>query len=82
LIVVPEEIRLSRWDRLIVRWWLLRGGLYHWVERRQMWVAWHVPKWLMRWVVIRAFAKATTGDYGDTEPDKVTFRMLFERNGL
>ena len=51
-------------------------------ERLQLRLAWALPKWLLKWAVVRAYAVATTGAYGDTPPDTVTYRMLCERNGF
>jgi hypothetical protein len=51
-------------------------------ERWQMAVAWSLPTWIVKWTVVRAFANATTGKYGDTEPDTVNYSMLCERNAF
>lgn len=35
-------------------------------ENIQMWFAWHLPKWLVKWAAIRLMAHATTGQYSST----------------
>ena len=32
----------------------------------QMWIVWHLPKWIISWAGIRLVAHATTGEYSDT----------------
>ena len=50
----------------------LRYLIYRYNEKAQMFIAWHLPKWLVRWTVVRAFAKATTYA-GDRHPDEIGY---------
>jgi hypothetical protein len=36
-------------------------------EKMQMWVAWKLPRWLVRWAAVRLIAHATQGKYGNQE---------------
>ena len=35
-------------------------------EKIQMWVAWKLPRWLVRWASVRMIANATQGEYSST----------------
>jgi len=41
-------------------------------------IAWLLPKKIMYWAVIRAFAKATTGKNSDKAPDQVGFSAVID----
>lgn len=43
-------------------WWKyqVRPALHARVEACQMWVAWHLPNWLVRWTYIRVVATASS----------------------
>jgi|SoiMethySBSTD1v2_1073268.scaffolds.fasta_scaffold401848_2 hypothetical protein len=49
------------------------------VERVQMFVAWHVPRWLAYWCTIRVMAHATTGEYGMTDPTREPMMTVLQR---
>lgn len=34
-------------------------------EQTQIWIAWHVPKWLAKWCAVRVMVNATQGDYAN-----------------
>lgn len=52
----------------------LRYQLHKRNERLQMFVAWHCPRWLVRWTVVRAFAKASQGPENmDKHPDELGY---------
>ena len=36
-------------------------------EKLQMWAAWKLPKWLVKWAAVRMFAHAATGEYSEQE---------------
>ena len=48
------------------------------VEKFQMWVAWRLPDWLMKWAVVRAFAAVTTGENSGKHPDEITYRDVYD----
>jgi len=31
-----------------------------------MWIAWRLPKWLVKWAAVRLIAHATAGEYSTT----------------
>jgi hypothetical protein len=35
------------------------------IEKLQMWVAWRMPKWLVKWCAVRLMAHATQGAYSN-----------------
>lgn len=41
-------------------------------EKFQMWVAWKLPKWLVKWAAIRLMVHATTGTYSHTVTPELT----------
>ena len=41
-------------------------------EKLQTWVAWHLPRWLIKWASIRMIAHATTGRYENTDVPTLT----------
>ena len=49
------------------------------MERVKIWIAWHLPKWLVYWAAIRVGANATTGDYSSTETPTLTFMDALKR---
>ncbi len=55
----------------------LRYQLHRRNEKLQMFIAWHTPRWLVRWVVVRAFAQATMTPPGSQmHPDEVGYSMV------
>ena len=51
---------------------LIKGQLFFmkWnikLEKLQMWIAWHLPKWLVKWCYVRVVACASTGKFANTE---------------
>jgi len=48
-------------------------------ENLQMWIAWKLPKWLVKWAAIRLMAHATTRQYSNTEVPKLTAMEALER---
>jgi hypothetical protein len=50
-----------RW--ILVKWWVAQKQ-----EAATMWIAWHLPRSLVYWATIRLTARATTGEYGQTDP--------------
>jgi hypothetical protein len=62
------------WQLTRMRWWMTRQQ-----ERLAMRIAWHLPRWLIYWAVIRCWAHGTTGEYGTTEPDKLGWSEALKR---
>lgn len=56
----------------------VRGAVTRSLERLNMWLAWHViPRPLRIWIVVRAFADATTTPPGDTKtPNEVGYDLV------
>jgi hypothetical protein len=42
---------------IVVRWDRIK-------EKTLMWIAWHLPRDVVKWCAIRVFAHATTGQWG------------------
>lgn len=53
-----------------LRWqWLYRRYLFReWCDKRAMWIAWHLPRSVVRWAMIRVMAHGTTGRYNHIDP--------------
>lgn len=50
-----------------------------WSEKVLIFFAWHViPRPIRKWVVIRAFADATTGKGSSRHPDECGYSMVME----
>lgn len=67
-----------------LRWYyryVVKNKVRRSVERATMFVAWHlVPRYLRMWVVVRAFADATTCEAGRNDtPDDVGYSKVMER---
>jgi len=48
-------------------------------ERLAMWVAWHLPRWLVMWCYIRVVAKGTTGEWDGTVPNQLNVMEALRR---
>jgi hypothetical protein len=46
-------------------------------EKVWLWVAWHLPRELIKWAFIRTFAEATTGTYALVEAGAVTAMQVY-----
>lgn len=42
------------------------------IEKLQIWIAWKLPRWLVRWASVRMIAHATTGEYSKTVVPELT----------
>ncbi len=57
---------------------LLHWSINSWVEKRQISIAWLLPKWLVYWAVIRCWTNATTNGYNES-PDQVSWDVALKR---
>lgn len=48
-------------------------------DKIQMWFAWRLPKWLVKWAAVRLVAHATTGEYGSTVVPELTAMDALKR---
>lgn len=48
-------------------------------EKVQMWIAWRLPRWLVKWAAVRLVAEATTGKYGTTIVPELTAMDALKR---
>ena len=60
-----------RWQRAVARTRLARDK-----ERIQMWFTWRLPKRLIYFAIIRAWAHAMTGEYSNVEAPSVTVDQM------
>ena len=56
--------------------WKYEAGKY--LENFQITLVWMLPKWLVKWAVIRMWSKATTVDFTQLTPDEVTIWMALK----
>ena len=42
-------------------------------------IVWKLPARILYWAVIRGFSDATTGEWGNTHPDDVNYKMVMDR---
>lgn len=54
-------------------WWNVKK------DKLQMWLAWHLPKWLVKLAAVRLIAHATTGQYGSTVVSELTAMDALKR---
>lgn len=48
-------------------------------EKLLIWIAWHLPKELVKWCYIRVGVYATTGEYGNTVVPEITMTDALKR---
>jgi hypothetical protein len=46
---------------LQLRWLFLKYDLQQWLDRRAMWIAWHLPRNVVKWAFVRVHAYALNG---------------------
>lgn len=51
-------------------------------EKVQMWVAWHLPRWLVYFAVVRIAANATQGEWSGVESPAITVSDAMQRWGF
>lgn len=56
-----------------------RSRLEELIEKIWKWLAWHLPRRLVYWGLIRAWSEATTGEYSFSDATKVTADEVLER---
>jgi hypothetical protein len=49
------------------------------IEKLNIWVAWRLPKEVVKWCFFRVGANATTGEYGKTDPSSMLFMDAAKR---
>lgn len=42
------------------------------------WIVWKLPPKILYWAVVRGFADATTGKYGNREAPSVTYKQVMD----
>ena len=47
-----------------------------------MWVAWHLPRWLVYFAVVRIAANATQGEWSGVESPAITVSDAMQRWGF
>lgn len=65
-----------KWLRFQI-WWHTACRISRWNEKAQMAIAWRLPRWLMKWAVVRAYAGAWE-KAGDKTPDELTYGEVYE----
>jgi hypothetical protein len=50
-----------------------------WPDKFTSWLAWHLPRFLVKWCYVRVAAHATTGRYGNTNPDRLGMMEALKR---
>jgi hypothetical protein len=48
-------------------------------EKLKIWIAWHMPEWLVYWCTIRLNEHATSGKYGNTVVPELTVMSALDR---
>ncbi len=68
-------------NRLKLWFWQLRERVYWRRFKEEVWfkLAWAVPHRLVYFVMIRVWAHATTGKYGDTEAPGILMATVLKR---
>ena len=56
-------------------WWSVKK------DKLQVWVAYRLPNWLVKWAAVRLIAHATTGEYSATVVPKLTAMDALQRWG-
>jgi len=42
-------------------------------------IVWKLPPQILKWAIVRGFADATTGKWGNTHPDDVNYKIVMDR---
>ena len=66
-------------QQLRVQWIILQMDLRTWKERRALDIARALPRWLRYWVTIDSIAKATIGQYDNTDPTTLPAMKVLDR---
>lgn len=48
-------------------------------EKIIMWIAWHLPRDVVKWAMIRCFAHATSGRWGGDHVDAIGYKEVHDR---
>ncbi len=64
-------------DKVMTRYYLIRYG--HYKDKFYMWLAWKLPRELIKWSSIRLISYATMGKYGKDHPDDVSVITALNR---
>lgn len=48
-------------------------------EKLATWVAWHLPRDVVKWCMIRTFAHASTGQWGGEHVDQIGYKEVHDR---
>ncbi len=48
-------------------------------EKLAMWIAWKMPRWLVKWCSVRMGAHATTGEYSSQNVPDLSFMDALKR---
>jgi len=57
----------------------VRMKLHQWCEKAFMWFIWKLPRGIIYFAVIRMWAHGTTGQYGNTHPEELTWNEALKR---
>ena len=49
------------------------------MNRLQVWIAWHLPKGVVRWCFFRMTAHASQGQYGNEDVVNMTWNTIADR---
>ena len=60
-------------DEMLKNLWIMKK------DKLQMWFAWRLPKWLVKWAAVRLIAHATTGKYSATVVPEMTAMDALKR---
>jgi hypothetical protein len=76
-----EEAKINRFKYFYLScYWEARLNWRRLTEKFWMFLAWRcVPHTLRRWIVVRAFADATTGKYSNVSPHEVGYKEVMDR---
>lgn len=57
----------------------IRTAKHTWPDKITLWIAWHLPRFLVKWCYVRVAAHATTGRYGNANPDELSIMEALKR---
>ena len=74
-----HDLPTTLWGKIVLRYDLIRYDMHRMPEKMCMWIVWKLPRQLVMWCAIRLMAHATTGQYGNQEPDRVSIMEALKR---
>lgn len=65
--------------RLEIKWWEAKNTIRRAPEKISWWVAWHMPRRVALFVLVRLASAASSDTFGNQSPDQLTYPQIYKR---